>query len=399
MTDLQLFPFPAGTRGEPPAEYARIRQEPGLPRVRLSNGRQALVVTRYHDVRLVLSDSRFSRSAFTSTPLFARTTESLALNTADAPEHGRRRGAVAHAFTARQVRRMRPMVERVIEEQIAEVAAGPRPADLVDRFTVPFTLRVMCRILGVPEDDIGRFKPWVDPMMSVGRFPADTVARCHREMNDYFTALVEDVRAALDAGRTVPGLIAEMLTPRKEERRLSRAEVITMSAGILIAGYETTSNELAAAVYEMLRRPELVRRVRDRPEESGPVVEEILRYLCANGSGGVPHVATADVTLPGGVVVPAGEVVVPIPDAANHDPGVFEDPRCLRGDRAENPHLTFGFGAHYCLGAELARLEMRLGLTAVFGAFPTLRLAVPEEELRWRTDMFIRGLWELPVTW
>jgi cytochrome P450 len=393
------FPFPTGAGGGPPAEYARLRSGPGLSRLRLSNGREALIVTAYHDVRHILSDRRFSRSAFTGTPLFARTAESLALNTADAPDHGRRRGAIAPAFTARRVRELRPMVERLAAEQLAEIAAAPRPVDLVGRFTMPFAQRVMCRILGVPEDDLGRLKPWVDAMMSRGRFPADTVSGAHREMNGYFAALVDGTREALDAGRAVPGLIAEMLAPRRDGHRLSRDETITLAAGTLMAGYETTGNELGAAVYEVLRRPELARRVRERPDEVGPVVEELLRYLCVNGSGGVPHVATADVRLPGGDVVAAGEVVVPVPDAANHDPGVFAQPHCLRTDRAENPHVAFGFGAHHCLGAELARLEMRLGLTAVLTAFPTLRVACPAEELRWRTDMFIRGLWELPVTW
>ncbi|MBB4705911.1 cytochrome P450 [Sphaerisporangium siamense] len=367
--------------------------------MRLNSGREALLVARYQDVKLVLSDARFSRAAFAGTPLFARTAESLPLITTDAPEHSRRRGAVAHAFTARQVKRLRPMVEELVAEQIAAVAAGPRPADLVGGFTVPFTMRVMCRILGVPETEMSRFKPWVDPMMSIGRFPAEAVAAGHREMHDYFTDLVDGIQAALDEGRAVPGLIAEMLSPRKEERRLSRTEVITLSAGLFVAGYETTSNEMAAAVYELLRHPELLRRLRERPGDIEPVIEEVLRFLCGNGSGGVPHVATADVALSGGVVVPTGEVVVPIPDAANHDPDVFDEPRRLLPDRPDNPHVAFGFGPHYCLGAELARLEMRSGVSALFTAFPAMRLAVPEEDLSWRTDMFVRGLWELPVTW
>jgi cytochrome P450 len=207
------FPFTAGPRTEPPAEYARIRREPGLRRVRLRSGQEALLVTRYADVRLVLSDGRFSRSAFSGGTLFARTTESLPLITTDGAEHGRRRGAVARAFTARRIRQLRPMVEDLAARQLAELAAGPFPADLVAGFTVPFTLRVMCRILGVPDRDLPLFKPWVDPMMSIDRYPAETVARCHRQMHDYFGSLVDAAQAGIDRGQPPPGLIAGHAEP------------------------------------------------------------------------------------------------------------------------------------------------------------------------------------------
>ncbi|MFC7614448.1 cytochrome P450 [Actinokineospora soli] len=166
-----------------------------------------------------------------------------------------------------------------------------------------------------------------------------------------------------------------------------------MTAGMLVAGYETTSNALATVVHYLLRRPELL----DRPIDA--VIAEILRFVCGNATGGVPHVATVDVELSHGQVVRAGEVVIPIPDAANRDPDVFADPDTLDFDRADNPHVAFGYGAHHCVGAELARVELRIGVTALLGAFPDLRVAVDDTDLRWRTDMYIRGLWELPVAW
>ncbi|MGX7825965.1 cytochrome P450 [Actinokineospora sp. 24-640] len=392
MTDLPSFPFAVGPGSEPPPEYAELRGCPVLPRVRLANGREARLATRYQDVRLVLSDPRFSRSAYVGT-LFARSSESLPLITVDAPDHTRRRSAVAHAFTARQTRELAPMVEEVAKAQVAELAESGNPADLVAGFTVPFTLRVMCRVLGLPEQDAALFKPWVDPMMSIGRYPEETVTRAHAEFQAYFAAFVGGVRAELDAGRAVPGLVAEMLNPRTPERALSHVEAVVLTAGMLVAGYETTSNALSTVVHHLLRRPELANRPLDR------VIEEILRFVCGNGTGGVPHVATVDVELSHGQVVRAGEVIVPIPDAANRDPAVFPDADTLDADRAPNPHVAFGHGAHHCLGAELARLELRVGVTALRDAFPDLRVAVPEPDLRWRTDMFVRGLWELPVAW
>ena len=392
MTDLPSFPFPVGPRDEPPPEYAQLRGCPVLPTVRLANGREARLATRHQDVRLVLSDPRFSRAAYEGT-LFARSSESLPLITVDAPDHTRRRSAVAHAFTARQTRELAPMVEELAKEQVVALADAGSPADLVSAFAVPFTQRVMCRVLGLPEQDIALFKTWVDPMMSAGRYPAEAVATAHAEFQAYIATAVGRVRADLEAGRAAPGLIVDMMNPRSSERALSPIETIVMTAGVLVAGYETTSNALANVVYHLLRRPELA----ERPLV--PVIEEILRFACGNGTGGVPHVATVDVELSYGQVVRAGEVVIPIPDAANRDPAVFADPDALDADRAENPHVAFGHGAHHCLGAELARLELRIAITALRGAFPDLRIAVPDADLRWRTDMFVRGLWELPVAW
>lgn len=399
MTEPPAFPFAAGPGTEPPAEYARIRAGACPAAGRLAGGREARLLTRHDDVRQVLSDPRFSRAAYTEGPLFARSADSLPLVTTDAPEHGRRRAAVALAFTARRVRAMRPMVEELAKQHVAELAAGPAPSDLVSAFAVPFAQRVMCRVMGVPEADSALFKRLVDPMMSINRYPADTVARSHEEFQRYFADLVDRTRAALDAGDRPAGLVADLLEPHNPKRRLNRAEVIALSAGLLIAGYETTSNVLVASVYHLLRRPELVAEIRSAPERLAPVIEELVRYQSLNGTGGVPHVATVDIPLSGGVVVPAGSVVVPIPDAANRDPDVFDDPDELRPHREDNPHVGFGFGTHYCLGAELARLELRVGIGELLAAFPELRVAVPEEELRWRTDMFVRGLWELPVTW
>lgn len=392
MTEPAAFPFPVCPGLAPPPEYAEVTARAGLTGVRLSSGRDASLVTRYADVRFVLSDRRFSRSAYAGT-LFARSVDSLPLVTTDAPVHSRRRSAAAHAFTARGVRAMAPMVRELAAAQAAELAAAGPGSDVIAGFTVPFALRVMCRVLGVPEDDAPLFKPWVDPMMSVSRYPADHVARCHRQFHDHFAALVDRT-----AREPRPGLIHDLLTPRDPRRALTREEVVVLAAGLLVAGYETTSNVLAVVLHEILRAPELSRRAAT-PDGLDPVLEEILRYFCGNGTGGVPHVATEEVRLPSGAVVPEGAVVVPIPDAANQDPAVFADPRRLDPDRAANPHVAFGFGAHHCLGAELARLELRVAVPALLGALPGLRVAVGPADLAWRTDMFVRGLWELPVTW
>jgi cytochrome P450 len=394
--ELPEFPFPVGPRSEPPPEYARLREQGCPQRVRLRAGGEALVVTRYDDVRQVLSDRRFSRAAHADGPLFARSPESLPLVMADPPDHGRRRSAVRSAFSPRRVRALRPRIEQVAAELVGALAAGPRPADLVGGFTVPLALTVIGGILGLSAADLRPVKQWVDPMMSAGRYPPGTVGWGHRQLHEHVEAFVAGLEQAQAAGHRPPGLVAELL--RSDSADLSRAEVVTLSAGLLVAGYETTGNQMGAAFHEVLTRPELEGRLRADPDHPEPVVEELLRYVGVNGTGGPPHVAMEDIPLADGVIR-RGEVVVPVPDAANRDPAVFPEPDDLRPDRDRTPHLTFGFGPHYCLGADLARLELAVGIPAVLSAFPGLRIAVPEDDLRWRTDMLLRGLWELPITW
>jgi len=376
------FPFVEQPALAPPAEYATL---PPLAPVRLAGGRDALLVTRYDDVRTVLADPRFSRAAYRSAPLFAREPGSLALVTSDAPQHTRRRRAVTHAFTARAAKQSRADLEHLAAELLDAMRAGDGPVDLVTAFTLPFPMLVMCRLLGLPADDRHRLRPWVDAMMSTSAYPPEHVAQVHRHMHDYFTRVVE-ARRAKPAGDLLSGLLAS---------DLSTEEVVVLGSGLLMAGYETTCNQLTICAYLLLRDPELVTELRRDPSA---VVEEILRWTSFNSTGGIPHVATEDVPLAGGVMK-AGEVVVPLTDAANRDPAVFGDPDQLVTDRDARPHLAFGHGRHHCLGAHLARTELEVGLTALFDHFPGLALAVPEEQLDWRQGMFIRGLWRLPVRW
>ncbi|MET0414469.1 MAG: cytochrome P450, partial [Actinoplanes sp.] len=179
--------------------------------------------------------------------------------------------------------------------------------------------------------------------------------------------------------------------------KLSPKETVVLSAGMMVAGYETTSNVMGSVLHLLLRHPKWVAEIRATPERVVPITEEIMRYICGNGTGGVPHVAMEDFPLPSGAVIREGEVVVPVPDAANRDPAVFDQPKCMNPDRDASPHVVFGFGRHYCLGAELARLEMQIGVQLFVDRFPHATVTVSDDELHWRHAMFVRGLWGLPV--
>jgi nocardicin N-oxygenase len=409
VSALPRFPFRHGPDVRPPGEYRGLLAAGALPRVTLPDGSEALLALTYADVRVVLSDARFSRAAFTGANLFARARRSLALVTSDPPEHTRRRAAIAHAFGfsraaiahafgAGRVRRSRAKLAELAGRLLGEMAAGGRTGDLVGGFTLPLSVRVVCDMLGVPTRDGALLKPWVDAMMSTSRYTRERVADSHQRMHDYFAALVEAKRAELERGRPGDDLLTELIVRTDPEKRLDADEVVVMGAGLLMAGYETTSNALASCAFLLLRERELAACLRRDPRRIPAAVEEMLRFIPVIATGGIPHVALADVRL-GDTVVRAGEVVVPVAEAANRDPVAFLEPDLLAVGASRRPHLAFGYGRHHCPGAPLARAELRVGIGELLRRFPTLELAVPEEELGWREGMFIRGPWALPVRW
>jgi nocardicin N-oxygenase len=392
------FPFPEAPGVEPPEEYARLPGLAGLVPVTLPGGHRAGLASRHEDVRTVLADARFSRAAYTAETMVARDRNSLPLMLSDAPEHTRRRRCVAAAFSAHRANRARAGMEALAGALIAELRSAGPPADLVDAFAVPFPLAVICDLLGVPAADRSRFRPWVNAMMSTSGYPRDEVAAAQRELHAYFANLIEVTWRDCAAGRPRDGLLAKLGRPAPPDRRVSRAEAVALGAGLLIAGYETTSNQLAICLYLLLNDSRRWVHLRENPDAVPGAIEEMLRWTPFNATGGVPHVAIEDVPLACGVVR-AGEVVVPVIDAANRDPEVFEEPASLRLGRAANPHLAFGHGRHHCLGAHLARVELQVAIGALLRDLPDLALAAPESELPWRRGMAVRGVWHLPVRW
>ncbi|WP_319681584.1 cytochrome P450 [Streptomyces sp. AK02-01A] len=286
-----------------------------MRRVKIAGGREALLVTRYSDVKFVLADQRFSRLAYSKIAMAGVPRESLPLVTTDPPDHTRRRSAVAHAFTAHRVRSMRALVEEVVAEAVSDLAAGPKPVDLVERFARPITMVIMCRVLGLPEKDQDRFEHWGNLTVSAGRYPMGEMIKAHQEMHEYFDRLVTERQEAIDRGRPTDDVLSQMLVSTHPDRQVSRAETVSQISGIFYAGYESTSSQMGSAVFELPRRPEVANELRTRPDRAVPIVEELLRYLTIAENGGMHHVATEDITLPDGSLVRSGEIVIPIPDA------------------------------------------------------------------------------------
>jgi cytochrome P450 len=391
------FPFPDPQHAGPAQELHAPDAPVFLPVV-LGNSAQARLVCGYDELRALLTDSSFSRAQGAAHGMTSRTPESLALNSADPPDHGRRRGIVAAAFTRARAERERPWIRQTATDLLGVMTGSGAPADLIAAFSLPLSVAVICRVMGVPAADFPVFAPMFDVMMSTGGYPPAEVKAAHRGIFDYFAGLYDQGRARLAGGDAPDGVLATLITAAERDGTVTRAEAVHVAYGLLVAGYETTSKQIATTVLLLLSDRSRWERLCRDPAGLVPAVEETLRWTSLMATGGIPHVALADTSL-GGEPVAAGQIVIPVFAAANRDPRAFPDPDRLVLDRASPAHVAFGHGRHLCLGAPLARVELTEALGVLLRDLPGLELARPERELRWREGVFIRGLTALPVRW
>ncbi|WP_052851163.1 cytochrome P450 [Streptomyces avicenniae] len=387
-------PFPVSQGPTLNPAFATLRQGP-LPRVRLPHGGDAWLVTGYDDVRTVLSDARFSISAPQDgeQPRMRSGARAVSgLFALDPPEHSRLRSVVGRNFTPRRVELLRPRIAELTAACLERMEAAGPPADLVASLATPVPTGVVCTMMGVPEEDHGLFEGWARLILSHDARPEE-LARRFEDFSAYLREMVARRRK-----EPTDDIIGTMVLACDEERRISEPELYAVAADLLSAGFVSTSDALTALVHGLLSGPRRYTRLVERPELIPGAVEEIVRHMPLLSSFTFPRYATEDVDL-GGVRVRAGEPVVPVVTAANHDPAVFENPDVIDLERVGPPHLSFGHGPHYCIGAQLARFELRLMLEALVRRFPRLALAVPQDRLVWRSGHLLNGLEELPVTW
>nr|WP_272925730.1 cytochrome P450 [Streptomyces sp. SID3212] len=209
----------------------------------------------------------------------------------------------------------------------------------------------------------------------------------------YLAAMVQERRSA-----PTDDLLGVLIAARDNDDRLSERELISFAGGLIVAGYETTANRIANAVLVLLRNPAQLELLRAEPERIGDTVEELLRYIPGGAAGGLIRVATEDVEI-GGEMIKAGDGVIAVTNSANRDGRVWDDPDTFDITRKPGSHTSFGHGIHHCVGAQLARLEMRIVLSTLVRRFPGLRLAVPESELPWKRNVVIHSLEALPIAW
>ncbi|MBU7598572.1 cytochrome P450 [Streptomyces sp. P38-E01] len=394
---------------DPYPAYAWLRQHDPVHRTTLPSGVEAWLVTRYADARQALADQRLSKSSAhyrdsgsdgrgkIGIPGERSANLMTHLLNIDPPDHTRLRRLVSKAFTPRRIAEFRPRIQELTDGLIDGFATRGE-ADLIHEFAFPLPIHVICDLLGVPPEDQDDFRDWAGMMIRHGGGPRGGVGRSVKRMRAYLAELIHRKRDA-------PGgdLISGLIRASDHGEHLSENEAAAMAFILLFAGFETTVNLIGNGTYALLRHPEQRALLQDALAAGGEeaerlldtAVEELLRY-----DGPVElatwRFATEPLTIDGRQIA-AGDPVLVVLAAADRDPARFEQPDVLDLTRQENPHLGYGHGIHYCVGAPLARLEGRIALATLLRRLPDLRLAAQPEELSWRGGLIMRGLRQLPV--
>jgi cytochrome P450 len=391
---VRAYPFGVVQGLELHPMYGYARENEPLCRIRMPYGDEAWLVTRYDDFKTVVGDARFCRVAADNRdePRMTPYVIPGGLIDMDPPDHTRVRGLVAKALGARQVERLRPRVEQVADELVtAMLAAGPQ-ADLVRSLALPLTNIISCELLGVPPADRHRLETWFEGISS-------TTSPAENQLGEGLASFMAFTSDLLAQRRRQPSddLLDALIRANEEEGRLSDDELVFLTL-LMLGGGSQTMNEIGNFAYLLLTHPDQWALLCRRPELIDGALEELLRFTPLAPVSGIPRYATVDVQLSGGTVR-AGEPVFAFHAAANRDPRAFPDPDRLDVTRPVSPNVAFGHGAHYCIGAPIARLELRVVFATLLARVPGLRLAVDPGEITWDVGPVARGPRALPVTW
>jgi len=392
------FPFKRTCPFDPPPQYAAARAAAPLFAVTLWNGRRAWVVTRHAEVRAILmDDKRFSGRM--AQPDFPTVTEARvtvdrnerAFVGMDNPEHDRYRRFFTREFSVRRMQALIPRMETLANDLIDEmIAAGP-PADLVASLAVRYPSLVMSELFGSPYEDHTFIIRCAVARHGLTQTPGEAETRA-RELAAYVRRLI-DAKEASPGDDMVSRVIAEHVLPG----HLSRDDFAEIGAMILRAGHDTTTNMIGMGALLLLRDAGLRAALAAQPAMVDAAVEEFLRYV-SPVQFSPRRVALEDVEI-GGMLVKKGEGLFMSLPAANRDERVFADADRVDIGRDNSAHLAFGYGIHQCLGQMLARYELQVMVRALLVRLPGLRLAVPLEQVRFKDDMQIYGIHNLPVAW
>jgi cytochrome P450 len=362
-------------------------------------------VTRYEEaVAVLLDDSRFRldlREVLTPEELEAagaptdpvrQLIDNHMLNK-DGDDHRRLRRLVTKAFTPRMVEGLRPRIEEIADELLDGVQARCR-MELVDDYAFPLPITVIAELLGIPPEDRARFRAWSNAAVTPSRGPGGSERFLDemREFAGYLNALLAERRAS-----PRDDLLSALLHAEEAGDALSEPELVSMLFLLIIAGHETTVGLIGNGVLALLLHPEHLAALREDPDRIPEAIEELLRY---DGpvERSMTRWAAEDVEL-AGRLIRRGEAVIVVLGAADRDPARFADPDAIVFGREDNPHVAFGRGPHYCLGAPLARVEGEIAIRRLLARMPRLRLAVAPDELAWRPVPMFRSLLSLPVAW
>jgi cytochrome P450 len=398
------YPIPSDAALEPPAEWAELRRQCPVAKVTLPSGDEASLITRYDDVKAVLSDPRFTRTLNADDAARVSDNESggvfnsemASVIPASGEGHLRWRRMIGKWFTVKRLAALRPGIEAMAEQLIDEMVKTGGPADLKAGLGFPLPVWVICDLLGVPESDRDRFAYWSDTLLNLTRYEQAEIDAAQLEFFTYMTS-------HLTAKRAEPGddLLSDLIKVSDgadgDSGGLTDLELAATGMGLLVAGHETTANMIGKMVGMLLSDRRRWEQLLADPSLVRSAVEEALRFD-ANPGFGMPRYIGEEAEI-AGTVLPRGTTVVCSMAAANRDDSAFDAADEMDLTRTPNPHLAFGAGAHSCLGQALARTELQVVLEVLLRRLPSLELAVPVEELRRVEGLAVGGLREVPVRW
>jgi cytochrome P450 len=388
----------AGCPFDPPPALRALQAEAPITRVRLWDGSTPWLITRYADQRALLADPRISADTLAlgyphgSSGVRERRRQARTFINMDDPEHARLRRMVTAPFAIKRVEALRPAVQKIVDGLIDDLLAGPTPVDLVEAFALPVPSLVICELLGVPYTEHDFFQANSKLLINRDTTPEQSIAAQQR-LSDYLDRLIGD--KLTHPGDDLLSTLAERVTAGD----ISRREAANMGVLLLIAGHETTANMIALGTLTLLQHPDQLAELRNSgdPKLIASSVEELLRYLTIVHVGR-RRVALADIEI-GDVTIRAGEGVILATEIGDRDSAAFPDPGRLDIRRDARHHVAFGFGVHQCLGQPLARVELQVVYGTLYRRIPTLRLAVDLDQVPFKHDGLVYGVYELPVTW
>ena len=383
----------------PPPQMLQMGEVKPLSRVRIWDGSTPWLITGHAVARELFADSRVSvddrREGFPHWNEHMLSTvhkRPRSVFTSDAEEHTRFRRMLSKPFTFRRVEGLRPAIQEVTDECIDEILAGPQPADIVSKLALPVPTRVISEMLGVPYEDHEFFQHHAN--VGLARYAtAEDGQKGAMGLAQYLINLVQTKmeNPSEDA--------VSDLAERVNAGEISVKEAAQLGTGLLIAGHETTANMIGIGVCALLDNPEQAAALRDSddPKFVANAVEELMRYLSIIQNG-QRRIATEDIEI-AGETIRAGEGIILDLAPANWDATTYPEPDKLDLSRDAGQQLGFGYGRHQCVGQQLARAELQIVFHTLLKRIPTLRLAVPIEEVPFKHDRLAYGVYELPVAW
>ncbi|MFI0484443.1 cytochrome P450 [Actinomadura sp. 9N215] len=415
--DARAEPLPEYPMGRtcpfhPPAGFERLRAAGPVAKVALPGGGTAWAVTGHAEARALFADPRISSDATRHDfPHPGRPPGERAYGPdakkpvqtfveMDEPEHGEHRRMAIPSFSVRRVRAMRPVIEEAAGRLLDEMTRAGSPADLVSRYAVPLPSMMLCHLFGLPEGDHEFFRERADTAVLDKRRSGPALA----ELRSYFERMLMNRPATGGEGTlgegtfgTDDGGLLGRLAAAGTEAGIPPGRLADTCVMIVVAGHETSTNMIALGVLALLSQPDRATPLLDgRPDAVAGLVEELLRYVSIPET--IIRMAVGDIEV-GGRRIRAGDGVLLLPAAANRDPAAFPEPGVLDPGRRARHHLAFGYGVHQCLGQNLARLELEIAFTALFGRLPGLRLAEPSARFEAASPGGLQGVARLKVAW